>query len=108
MSYKYGTIYRDVIPLPAIDFCELIGGTTGHPMAMMFFNMAKDYTEFGKERCPLSRVEVKNLTVDVSKLPSIFPMGDYRANLTFFNKEDPKIYQFIVITETTSSIRTSF
>lgn len=108
LSYKYGTIFREVVNTPALNLCSLITGGKNHKLATMFIDIARDFASFAQAGCPLTVIEIKNLTVATSKLLSTFPSGDYRANLTFFINADDKAFQLTVINVITSNIRTSF
>lgn len=108
IAYKYGTIYREVVNIKSVDLCGLLKGSKSHPMGKLLFDVAAGYTNFLGKVCPLKDLEVRNLTIDSSRLPSIFPSGDYRVNLTFFNAQDPQMYHVVVYSTQTSNIKSSF
>lgn len=50
-SFKYGTIHREIIPLPVINFD-----------GEMFMYIAKDHANFANTKCPVKSIEPKNMT----------------------------------------------
>lgn len=68
LSFKYGTIYREVMHTPKFDWCELMDDKQTNPMLRQIKSLFQDSFPDLMHRCPF---QVKQPRVHVEVLFSI-------------------------------------
>lgn len=108
MSYKYGTIYREVIKVPEFELCGVLKNFNFlPPMIKALFDVLGDSIAAILKGCPYSGDIDLLMIADVSKFPSIFPSGMYKTE-AWATTTNTKIMNYIVQIEIVSNIKTSF
>ena len=63
-----------------IDWCSLMAGTSGNVFYSTAINLVRDSKPDLFHKCPYEgEINGYNISVDVSKYPSVFPSGTYRS-----------------------------
>lgn len=52
LYYKYGTIYREVMHTPLVDYCRMTGDTLGNPMIKAVMSVVEDSVPGLIHSCP--------------------------------------------------------
>lgn len=108
ISYKYGTIYREVIKVPEFELCRALENfNLMHPYLKALIKIfGNSVTPFIKG-CPYQGDVDFVATADLSKFPSITPSGLYKTNC-FIDTPHTKVLLVTSEVEVVSNIRTSF
>lgn len=108
VSYKYGQIYRDIIPLPEFELCSIIRKPEeSHPLVREVLKGLWESLGALKNGCPVSGELNLRLELDLSQFPSIIPSGYYAIETSMRTGSTPFLYTKIQL-EIVSSIKTSF
>lgn len=85
--YRHGTIRREVVKTPKLDFCALTGLAVSNPLTTLIFKALNDSIPGIIHRCPYDMLVVQNLQINIDHFP-IFPQGEYTMefNFTKFNE----------------------
>ncbi|CRL05113.1 CLUMA_CG018031, isoform A [Clunio marinus] len=84
LFFKYGVIYREVMYLSRIDYCQACKFGTSNKILKQIFSMMRDSDpKIFTVRCPGS-LNITNFYIKTGTMLSIFPTGDYK---TFFEWE---------------------
>lgn len=106
--YRYGTIYRQVLKAPKMDFCSLNPNSQGIPLIKEVVKIVQNLDESLVHPCPFYGYIVKNKPLSISTLPSIFAQGDYKMTFNFTSKKDQGILFIEFLTSLISSEKHSF
>ena len=75
-----------------VELCAIANGTSNNFIMISFINMLKESLPV-IHACPYEgKLDVYNVSVDTSKIPSIFPSGIYRSRIRFYDDTDSNIY----------------
>lgn len=127
--YKYGTIYREVMHTPVIDWCKIMKEATDSILIaqlMLLFNAnapgiwhkcpltvkLKLYCLLHFDNilgfCPQLGLMMKHAPFKTSALMSIFPSGDYKMNVTTFSSKGEPYYNIAFVASINSPLKESF
>lgn len=103
-------ILLKVLTTNDVEICSILNGTSNNYGIVTLINAVRDSLPPSLlHPCPYNeRVEMNNVTIDTAKIPSIFPSGNYRTRMHFYNDKDSNIISATVFASCTSSIKTSF
>lgn len=108
VQYKYGLIYRPVIPVPPIEVCGLMRNiNNAHPVIKAAFDFLGETIKPFLKGCPYLGEYNVTLVVNPRELPSIFPSGMYKVEINV-KTPDKKFIEVVTQVEVVSSIKTSF
>lgn len=106
--YKYGQIYRSIIPLPHYEVCSTLKNlNNAHPVLLTAFDILGESFKPLLRGCPYEGRYNVSIVVDPKQFPSIIPSGMYKIEV-FLRVAEKKWGSVIVQAEIVSSIRTSF
>lgn len=93
-----------------IEICSILNGTANNYVVNTLINIFKDSMPPNiLHSCPyFGRVEMENVSIDTTKIPSVFPSGSYRNRVLFFDDIDSNIFSATTFSTCKSSIKTSF
>ncbi|CAO1363775.1 unnamed protein product [Diamesa serratosioi] len=106
VEYKYGTVFRDVMNPPSIEWCTF--QKNSNVVFSMIVDLIKDSAPSLIHDCPyFGQVNVHNLTLNVNKFLSLFNQGDYRVTVDFkdFNED---LFRLVLGLNNKSPIKSSF
>ncbi|CAO1332432.1 unnamed protein product [Diamesa hyperborea] len=106
VEYKYGTVFREVISPPPIEWCSF--QQNSNVFFSMIVDLVKDSAPSLIHSCPYyGRIDVYNLTINVNNFLSVFSQGDYRVTVAFLdNKID--MFKLVFGINNKSAIKSSF
>lgn len=92
------------------EMCSILNGTSNNYGIITFINIFKDSLPPNViHPCPYNgRIKMENVTIDTSKIPSVFPSGSYRNRIIMFDVTDRNIFSVTIFTTCKSSIKTSY
>jgi len=106
--YKYGLIYRQIIPVPEIEVCSMMKNVDKtHPLIKATFDVFGDSIKPFLDGCPYSGRYNLSFSLNMREFPSEIPSGMYKV-ATQLRTPDKKSIVVIAQFEVTSSIKTSF
>lgn len=127
LQFKYGMIYRDVINVKKTDWCKgSKTGTTSDKGLQQMMTILKAGDPSTIHECPykvptaskfclltqcfyfLQEFVMKNFTFKANLMENVFPTGDYKMKLSFWNIKDVLIFNFTSIASFKSSNRDTF
>lgn len=93
ISFRYGTIYREVMKIDKINVCFALKNGEKNVLLVLLIQMIKEMEPSIIHPCPYTDFLIRNKTVSLKSVPSILPRGDYRitGNLTN-NKEEMIVF----------------
>lgn len=106
--YRYGTIMRQVLKTPNLNWCDVVGSSKLNPLYNEVFKVIQNVEPSFVHPCPYNDFIIKNRVPDVSKLPSIFSAGYYKFLVNANDMKDKLIFNITTILEWISSERNSF
>ncbi|CAO1332475.1 unnamed protein product [Diamesa hyperborea] len=107
VEYKYGTVFREVMNPPAIEWCSFKKSTS--VFYSMVFDLIKDSAPGLLHKCPyFGRVDVHNMTVNVNNFLSVFSQGDYRATLSLSEGGKTDLFRLSFGIKIKSTVKSSF
>ena len=93
-------------PTP-IEWCSFTKGTD--VLYSMLVDLIKESAPGLLHKCPyVGRVDVKNMTLNVSKFLSVFNQGDYRVNVHYTEVGKNYLFRLIFGINNKSAIKSSF
>lgn len=103
-------MYQKVITSNGIELCSIYNGTSSNALFSSLVVIFEASLPPGMiHSCPyFGKIQLNNLTIDTSKIPSIFPTGSYRNRVLFYDDKDPKIFAITTYSTCKSPIKTSF
>lgn len=106
--YKYGLIYRQIVPIPEIEVCSMLKNIrNSHPAVVAVIEALGESIKPLLRGCPyLGQFDV-SLVLNPKDLPSLFPSGMYKVEI-YVRTPDNKFVGVVVQVELVSSIKTSF
>lgn len=109
ISYKYGTIYREVIKIPPVETCAALKNLQMMPPFIKAFleSFGESMAAFMRG-CPFNGDYVVQADLDLSKFPSILPSGMYKVEIWVEDGKSLQIAYFALEMEIVSNIKTSF
>ena len=110
LDYKTATatVFREVVGNKEIDWCSLMAGTSGNVFYSTAINLVRDSKTDLFHKCPYEgEINGYNISVDVSKYPSVFPSGTYRSRV-FITDSTGIGFNMNITTTFASSIKSSF
>ncbi|KAL7050972.1 hypothetical protein ACKWTF_004280 [Chironomus riparius] len=109
--YRYGTIFREAINTPKVDWCDVIGGATTNPMVNLLMNLIKDSAPNFLRSCPFTgSIDIKNFTMNfelLDKSTMMLPEGIYKIETVFY-WNDTRTINYTIIFETKSPLKEIF
>lgn len=106
--YKYGLIYRQIVPVPEIEVCGMLKNIRGsHPAIVAMLDVLGESIKPLLKGCPYYGQYNFSAMLDPLQLPSLFPSGMYKVEV-FVRTPDMKFVGVVVQIELVSSIKTSF
>jgi hypothetical protein len=107
-SFRYGMIYRPVLDTKEREWCALMSGHDTHPLFTMMMVLIKGTAPKLFHNCPYEgHHDLRNITVDDSKRPAVFPNGHYKAELSAM-KGKTLVLHVVIGFEIKSNILDSF
>lgn len=105
--YRYGTIYREVIKLPPLEWCSTMETSIDNPLLKYFFAGVKN-AEPVLKKCPFEgRLDIKNLTFPGGVNLPIFSTGFYKEVINVTMNKMP-LCRVVMFHEIKSEIKNSF
>ncbi|CAO1330774.1 unnamed protein product [Diamesa tonsa] len=107
LEYKYGTIFREVLSPPAIEWCSYKQGS--NVFYTMVVDLIKDSAPGLIHKCPyFGQVVVQNMTFNVNKFLTVFSQGDYRVTIRFSEGSKTDLFRLIFGINNKSAVKSSF
>lgn len=106
--YRYGTIYRQVMKTPKINFCAVMKAAIETPLLSVIIDIAKSVEPSMIHECPYVNLIAKNKPLTLSALPTIFSQGDYRVTLNFTTRNNEEFLFIEFLLSWISSEKNSF
>ncbi|CRL05109.1 CLUMA_CG018337, isoform A [Clunio marinus] len=108
LLFKYGMIYREVMYLSRIDFCQAFNFGSTNKLVNQIFSMMKDSNpNIFKLRCP-GPLNITNLYIKTGTMLSIFPTGDYKTSFEWELENKTFTGSFEIIFSINSPIKDTF
>jgi len=90
LSYRYGTIYRQIIDMKKLEVCAILDGVDTHPMVKLIIDFMKSIAPKSVHKCPYEGDwDLRNFTINMDlfdRTSMLFPEGTYRIDTSvFFN-----------------------
>lgn len=105
--YRYGTIMRQVLKTPKIEFCSVMKFSSSNILLNEIIKIGKNIEPTLIHECPYTNFIVNNRTLDISSLPSILNAGTYKVLINA--TQNSKLFAVTeVIMELFSSEKSSF
>lgn len=106
--YRYGTIYRQVMKTPKVEFCAVMKAMTGTPLLAVLIDLAKSVEPTAIHECPYNNLIIKNKPLTLSALKTIFSSGEYRVTMNFTSRNNEEFLFIELLASCISSERNSF
>ncbi|KAL7013677.1 hypothetical protein ACKWTF_015520 [Chironomus riparius] len=110
-SYRYGNIYREVMDTKIFDWCVIMDGLDSNILVKFILDTIRESIPGLFHKCPYyGLMEFYNITIndEVAKKLSIFPEGQYKYNVTIFDRPDRVILVIAVFVDVKSPSKSSF
>ena len=111
ISYRYGTIYRDVLDTKNIDWCAVMEGAASNLLFTQFLRTFKNSIPKLFHKCPYeNEADFFNITLDESdtRKLTIFPEGQYKYSVTISKPADKPLANMCISIYTKSPMKDSF
>lgn len=106
--YRYGTIMRQVLQTPNIEWCEVMRASALNPLYAEIMKIVKRTDSKLVHECPYNEFIMENKIPDLTSLPSIFSDGYYKFLVNATDSENKMIFSIESIIEWISSEKNSF
>ncbi|CRK93588.1 CLUMA_CG007121, isoform A [Clunio marinus] len=83
LEYRYSVMYREVFRSPKVEWCSM--ESYSNPAFKLLFEVLRFASSNMYVGCPVKLVDFKNAIVPVRVMPEIFPRGDYRMKLFYYD-----------------------
>ena len=94
---NYEKEFRSVLNIPAIEWCNIMGGFKSFPFFDMILKEVKTVTDDVFDFClRAGEFKFSNYSFSKSPLTAKFPPGDYQLNLRVFDDDDDNIYNITI------------
>lgn len=110
-SYRYGNIYRNVLDTKIVNWCEVQRGSMFNPVLNMFLDIIRESVPSLFQECPYEGLlEFYNVTFndDLNRKLSVFSDGQYKFNVSVFDRPNRIMFYVAIFGEIKSPIKTSF
>lgn len=110
LSFRYGTVFRQVIDTKQIEWCGFMSGSNVHPYFKLTVDQLRKSASSLFHKCPYDgEIELKNVTVNelYSESAFGFPQGIYRFYLFIF-KNGKQTFKITTDSEIKSPIKDTF
>jgi len=110
LSFKYGTIFRQVIDTKQIEWCGFMSGSNVHPFFKLTIDQLRKSASSLFHKCPYDgEIDLKNVTVNelYSEGAFGFPQGIYRVDILIFRNKT-QTFKVIADSENKSPIKDTF
>lgn len=108
MSFKYGTIYRQVITSPSLEWCQFMKTDMSHKLHAQLIKLLRAADPNLVRPCPYNEYQTKNFTFNSKVMLSVFPTGDYKMIFWLTGKFNESLANVTVIASFKSSNRDTF
>lgn len=109
LSYRYGTIYREVINTQKREWCSIMEGEPTHLLISLNIDHLKTSAPQMFHKCPyIGEQKFLNVTLDESKAYDVFPQGFYKSKIVFFNSSHFEVFSLVMDYEVKSNLKESF
>lgn len=108
ISYKYGTIYRQVLDIKRFEYCGLMLRGTKNLVTNFLINIIKESAPAFVQPCPHKLINVSQAPMSVTSVTSPFATGDYKINLSLTNEYEKRMFTILVVFSVNSSDKNSF
>ncbi|KAL7013678.1 hypothetical protein ACKWTF_015521 [Chironomus riparius] len=111
VSYRYGNIYREILDTKIFDWCVIMDGLDSNILVKFILDAIRESVPGLFHKCPYDGLmEFHNITIDdkVAKKLSIFPEGQYRYNITIYDRPDKLTLMLVVFVDVKSPLKKSF
>ncbi|CAO1324870.1 unnamed protein product [Diamesa serratosioi] len=107
--YRYGTVYKQIIRTPRVEWCSFMDGNDQNIMMRMVVDLIRDSAPALLKKCPYSGdYKISNLTFNTDRFQSIFPSGNYKMELWMYDDIDDHISKILFNTNVKSVLIESF
>lgn len=107
-SYRYGTIYREVIHSPKLEFCGIMEGSLNNPFLSSIINEIRDSVPELFHKCPYEgEIDLMNLTTAHEKATAVFWDGYYKFEL-FVWKNNIEVFYLNLKMQIKTHLKDSF
>ncbi|KAL7012779.1 hypothetical protein ACKWTF_015042 [Chironomus riparius] len=89
--YKYGTIYRQVLKFPKVDYCNLMTLMKDNIFAKQIYLILKTAAPDLIHDCPFYNLKLINFTLPIQSFLSEFSSGEYKLTINLYMKENGPI-----------------
>lgn len=110
-NFRYGNIYREIIDTKQINWCQTMEGADTNPFFKLVMDIIRQSIPGLFHKCPYEgTMEFYNITIDdeIAMKTSIFPEGQYKYNVTIYEKSNKLLLMLVVFTEVKSPVKNSF
>lgn len=127
LLFKYGTIYREVLHLNLVDWCQITNKAVNTVLIKFILDVAIDSAPDVIHECPYRVIFISavvdhlrltinhfqdvmmiNATFKTSKATTIFPRGDYKMHFIFLDGNNETIVDFASVGSVISSYIETF
>jgi len=107
-KYRYGTIYREVIRTPKLEWCTIMGGAASNPLVSSIMNEIKDSVPGLFQKCPYEgELDLKNITALHEKAAALFWDGYYKFELYVW-RNNVEVFFLSLGTQCKTDLKDSF
>ncbi|CRL05112.1 CLUMA_CG018320, isoform A [Clunio marinus] len=108
LLFKYGMIYREVMHVSRIDYCQVYNFETRNKIVNQLLSIINDSDpKILKASCPGS-LNITNLYIKTGTMLSIFPTGDYKNFFEVELENKTLVHSFEIIASINSSNKDTF
>ncbi|KAL7013682.1 hypothetical protein ACKWTF_015525 [Chironomus riparius] len=110
-NFRYGNIYREVVDTKQINWCQIMDGADYNLFFKLILDIIRKSIPELFHKCPYEGImKFKNITIDdeMGMKASIFPEGQYKYNVTIYERSSKMILMMVVFTEVKSPLKNSF
>ena len=110
-SFRYGNIYREVVDTKQINWCQIMDGSDYNLFLKLILDIIRPSVPGLFHKCPYEGLmEFRNITLDTetAKKVTLFPEGQYKFNVTIFDKPNRLVLVIAAFTEIKSPLKSSF
>ncbi|KAL7013680.1 hypothetical protein ACKWTF_015523 [Chironomus riparius] len=110
-SFRYGNIYREIVDTKQLNWCQIMDGADYNLFLKLVLDMLRPSVPGLFHKCPYEGLmEFRNITLDTEtgKKVTLFPEGQYKFNVTIWDKPERLVLAIVAFTEIKSPIKSSF
>ena len=110
-SFRYGNIYREIVDTKQLNWCQIMDGADYNLFLKLVLDIIRKTVSGLFHKCPYEGLmEYYNITLDTesAKKVTLFPEGQYKFNISIYDKPERLVLALTAFTEIKSPIKSSF